>query len=75
LLGEMSKAFQVTVRGFEREIWWCFMIAKGAAVRGRTWYDSVGAGLHPKCDSSQFSPDSPTWSPGKQSYAGNQIDL
>jgi hypothetical protein len=51
------------------------MIAKGAAVRGRTWYDSVGAGLHPKCDSSQFSPDIRGWIPGKQSYAGNQIDL
>jgi hypothetical protein len=75
LLDEMSKAFQVTVRGFEREIWWCFMVAKGAAVRGRTWYDGVGAGLHPKCDSSQFSPDIRTWIPGKQSYAGNQIDL
>ena len=51
------------------------MIAKGSTVRGRTWYDNVGAGLHPKCDSAQFSPDIRTWIPGKQSYAGNQIDL
>ena len=76
LLDELSKAFEVTVRGFEREIWWCFMAAaKGGAVRGRTWYDSVGAGLHPKCDSAQFNPDIRTWTPEKQSFAGNQIDV
>ena len=75
LLEELSKAFQVTVRGFEREIWWCFMTAKGGAVRGRTWYDGVGAGLHPKCNSAQFSADIRVWQPEKQSYAGNQIDL
>jgi hypothetical protein len=76
LLEELSKAFQVTVRGFEREIWWCFMTtSKGGAIRGRTWYDSVGAGLHPKCHSPQFSPDIRVWQPEKKSFAGNQIDL
>ena len=75
LLEELSKAFEVTARGFQREIWWCFMPGKSGAVRGRTWYDSVGAGLHPKCNSAQFSPDIRTWTPEKKSYAGNQIDL
>jgi hypothetical protein len=75
LLEELSKAFQVTVRGFQREIWWCFMTGKGRAVRGRTWYDAVGAGLHPNCDSPQFSPDIRVWEPEKKSFAGNQIDL
>jgi hypothetical protein len=75
LLEELSKAFQVTVRGFQREIWWCFMAGRGGAIRGRTWYDAVGAGLHPKCDSANFSPDIRVWKPDKQSFAGNQIDL
>jgi hypothetical protein len=67
LLEALSNAFEVTARGFKQEIWWCFMPAKGAAIRGRTWYDSVGAGVHPKCDSSQFSPDIRVWQPEKQS--------
>ena len=63
LLEELSKAFEVTVRGFRREI------------RGRTGYDAVGAGLHPRCDSARFSVDIRPWKPENQSYTGNQIDL
>jgi hypothetical protein len=66
LLEALSSAFQVTVRGFTQEIWWCFMTAKGAAIRGRTWYDAVGAGIHPSCDSSEFSPDIRVWRPNKE---------
>ena len=50
LLDALSKAFHVTVRGFKHEIWWCFM----GSTRGRTFYDSAGFGLHPKCDFPQF---------------------
>ena len=68
LLEEMSKAFQVKVRGFEYEIFWCILTAKGrVTTRGRTWYDSVGMGLHPECSSSHFSPDIRVWEPNKQS--------
>jgi hypothetical protein len=75
LLEELSKAFQVTVRGFKKEIWWCFMTGRGGAVRGRTFYDNAGFGLHPTCSSPQFSPDIRVWTPENQSYAGNQIDI
>ena len=68
LLEALSSAFQVKARGFKNEIWWCFTTAKGgAAIRGRTWYDGVGAGVHPACDSSQFSPDIRVWQPEKES--------
>lgn len=75
LLEELSKAFQVTVRGFKQQIWWCFIPGKGGATRGKTWYDAVGAGIHPRCESSSFSPDIRVWQPENQSYAGNQIDI
>jgi len=71
LLDELSKAFQVTARGFKNEIWWCFM----GSTRGRTFYDSAGFGLHPKCDSPQFKTDIRVWTPEKQSFAGNLIDI
>jgi hypothetical protein len=67
LLEALSSAFQVTARGFKQEIWWCFTAVKGGAVRGRTWYDAVGAGVPPQCDSSEFSPDIRVWRPEKQS--------
>jgi hypothetical protein len=64
LLAALSQAFQVTVQGFQNQIWWCFMVtAKGGAVRGRTWYDRMGAGLHPECGSSEFSADIRIWTP------------
>ena len=66
LLEAISSAFQVTARGFKNEIWWCFMVIKGAAVRGRTYYDSNGMGLHPQCDNDLFSVDIRTWKPDKQ---------
>jgi hypothetical protein len=66
LLEAISSAFQVTARGFKNEIWWCFMVVKGAAVRGRTYYDGAGVGIHPQCDSDQFSVDIRTWKPDKQ---------
>lgn len=76
LLEEMSKAFEVLVRGFKNEIWWCFTGSRsGGVVRGRTWYDGVGAGLHPDCDSASFSPDVRVWVPENKSFAGVQIDL
>jgi hypothetical protein len=68
LLQALSSAFQVTARGFKNEIWWCFMTPKGGPViRGRTWYDGVGAGIHPQCDSPDFSPDIRVWKPEKES--------
>ena len=75
LLEELSKAFQVTVRGFKQQIWWCFIAGKGGGTRGRTWYDAIGAGIHPRCESSSFSPDIRVWQPENQSFAGNQIDI
>ena len=66
LLEAISSAFQVTACGFKNEIWWCFMVIKGAAVRGRTYYDSNGMGLHPQCDNDLFSVDIRTWKPDKQ---------
>ena len=69
LLEAISSAFQVTARGFQHEIWWCFMVIKRAAVRGRTWYDGVGMGVHPQCDSDRFSVDIRTWKPDKQKVA------
>jgi hypothetical protein len=66
LLSAIADAFQVTVRGFQNEIWWCTMVAAGALVRGRTWYDSLGAGLHPRCGSDEFSADIRQWKPDKQ---------
>ena len=72
LLEAISSAFQVTARGFQHEIWWCFMVIKRAAVRGRTWYDGVGMGVHPQCDSDRFSVDIRTWKPDKQKVAKSQ---
>jgi hypothetical protein len=69
LLKAVSSAFQVTARGFQHEIWWCFMVVKGAAVRGRTWYDGVGMGVHPQCDGDQFTVDIRQWKPDKQKPA------
>lgn len=67
LLEAISSAFQVTARGFKNEIWWCFMVPKkGGPVRGRTWYDSGGMGIHPQCEDDKFSPDIRTWTPDKQ---------
>jgi hypothetical protein len=66
LLEAISSAFQVAARGFSQEIWWCFTTVKGAALRGRTWYDAVGAGMHPRCESSEFSADIRVWRPDKQ---------
>jgi hypothetical protein len=66
LLEAISSAFQVSARGFSQEIWWCFTTVKGAALRGRTWYDAVGAGMHPRCESSEFSADIRVWRPDKQ---------
>jgi hypothetical protein len=66
LLEAIASAFQVTARGFKNEIWWCFMVNKKAAVRGRTYYDSSGYGYHPQCDDDKFSVDIRTWTPDKQ---------
>ena len=71
LLDALSKAFHVTVRGFKHEIWWCFM----GSTRGRTFYDSAGFGLHPKCDFPQFKADIRVWMPDNESFAGNLIDI
>jgi hypothetical protein len=75
LLEETSNAFQVLVKGFKNQVWWCFYPSKGGAVRGRTWYDAVGAGIHPQCDSSSFSDDIKVWTPDNKSFTGVQIDM
>jgi hypothetical protein len=66
LLSDIADGFQVTVKGFANSIWWCTMTAAGALVRGRTWYDSLGAGMHPDCGSNEFSADIRQWKPDKK---------
>lgn len=64
LLQAIGVAFQCIVLGFKREIFWCFTPSGSKAVRGRTFYDAVGAGIHPSCGS--FSPDIRIWRPDSQ---------
>jgi hypothetical protein len=65
LLQAMGAAFEARVRGFQKEIFWCFTPSGAGAVRGRTFYDAVGAGIHPDC--SRFSPDIRVWRPDSES--------
>jgi len=61
LLHEICEAFHCIVLGFKNEIFWCFRPSGKKALRGGTFYDSGGAGLHPDC--SKFSPDIRVWRP------------
>jgi hypothetical protein len=74
LLEALAGAFQVIVQGFKTEIFWCFMGVGGRVVRGRTFFDAVGMGVHPDCGSSQFTADIRQWIPN-QTVNGIQIDL
>jgi hypothetical protein len=74
LLQALAGAFQVIVKGFKTEIFYCFMSTGGRVVRGRTFLDALGIGVHPDCSSSQFSADIRKWIPD-QSVNGIQIDL
>jgi hypothetical protein len=65
LLQAIGTAFEAKVRGFNKEIFWCFTPSGGGVIRGRTFYDAVGAGIHPNC--SQFSPDIRVWKPDSES--------
>jgi hypothetical protein len=56
LIDSLSDAFQVCVRGFSNEIFWCFTFRekdKKIISRGKTWYDSTGLGKPPDCESFQ----------------------
>jgi hypothetical protein len=66
-LKSMADAFEVCVKGFSHPLWWCFEPTKGGALRGKTWYDGVGATVHPKCSSTWFTRDIRTWIPENKS--------
>jgi hypothetical protein len=55
----------------ERE---CLMGVGGRIVRGRTFFDALGMGVHPDCGSSQFTAGIRQWVPN-QTVNGIQIDL
>jgi hypothetical protein len=61
LLQALATALEVQVRGFKNEIVWCLT---SSGVRGKTFYDNVGMGLHPDC--SRFSPDIRVWKPDSE---------
>jgi len=71
LMDALSDAFQVCVRGFSNEIFWCFTF-KGTKImsRGKTYYDANGLGVHPDCGSSSFQADIRTFSPDQKSCTG-----
>ena len=74
LLDEMAQAFQVCVRGFINEIFWCIKpTGKKTLNRGRTFYDPSGFERHPE-DCEDFSPDIRRWIPENVSF-GALIDL
>ena len=71
LMKELSLAFEIEIRGFKSEIFWCFTPSKkGGATRGRTWYDAVGMGVHPDCQSAHFESDIRKWGSDQSSTAG-----
>jgi hypothetical protein len=65
LLQAIGAAFEVKVRGFKQEIFWCFTLSGASVARGRTFYDAIGSGIHPDCG--RFSPDITAWRPDSES--------